>query len=743
MGSLSNLYISQSYQSLIHIGTNNTASATLIGLQDGLGNNIGVAVNTNGDLFLSGSLTASLQQGYLYVGNASGKTTAFATSSLVATVDTGSLVTTASFNSYTQSTNIRLNNLESTSASVNVSINNLNSATQSLQSQLTTIGGQSGSWITESETGSFATTGSNSFVGNQIVTGSLILSSSNAIELTVIGNSNFTGSESISGALSLIGPFVMSDGGNASSLVTRSGSIVFVGSGFTSSSVSLQHISSSANFVNFFMKNSDTAADTIISGSGNVFLNPGAPTAGFKRFMTGGNIAVGGTGQGIPQISASMAWSPIIANNVFANSATPITFRGPVSSSQSLLNNNVFAGGVLNLGGNATNTFERAINGTTLTNNVISSNVTIVAHKTPFIGTGAMSITNNTIGGALSILADSSSVSLSNNTIQASFTVGNSYYNSAVTASNGNSLSISAGNGIFGSNITLYASGSNGSNDVGRQFISNLIAGSIISASVNLNGNLSNINSTTILGHGLSVTGSANLLQGTLAKDNTYGSVFVGRHNAQDGNRAKTAETIFAVGTGNASVNKTGFLIDSGSNTFVEGTLNVSGSLTVQSGSTFFANGNRQFNVGAFSSLISQSGSANVSQSMNFGTTDISNGVSIVSNSRITLANAGTYNIQFSAQIDRVAGSGTDTAYIWLKKNGSNVVGSAGAITISGGALAAKTISSWNYVVDSAAGDYYELVWQATDSNIQLIAATATGNIPSIPSIILTVTQVR
>ena len=39
-----------------------------------------------------------------------------------------------------------------------------------------------------------ATTGSNSFNGNQTITGSLILSSSNAVELTVIGNSVFTGS---------------------------------------------------------------------------------------------------------------------------------------------------------------------------------------------------------------------------------------------------------------------------------------------------------------------------------------------------------------------------------------------------------------------------------------------------------------------------------------------------------------------------------------------------------------------
>ena len=98
MGSLSNLYISQSYQSLIHLGTNNTASATLIDLQDGLGNSIGVSVNTGGDLSLSGSLTASLQQGYVWVGNASGKTSLVATSSFIDTFISGNLVTTASFN---------------------------------------------------------------------------------------------------------------------------------------------------------------------------------------------------------------------------------------------------------------------------------------------------------------------------------------------------------------------------------------------------------------------------------------------------------------------------------------------------------------------------------------------------------------------------------------------------------------------------------------------------------------------
>ena len=57
MGSLANLYISQSFTSLIHLGNDSTASAQYTELQDGLGNGLGIAVNTNGDLQLDGTLT--------------------------------------------------------------------------------------------------------------------------------------------------------------------------------------------------------------------------------------------------------------------------------------------------------------------------------------------------------------------------------------------------------------------------------------------------------------------------------------------------------------------------------------------------------------------------------------------------------------------------------------------------------------------------------------------------------------
>jgi hypothetical protein len=171
----------------------------------------------------------------------------------------------------------------------------------------------------------------------------------------------------------------------------------------------------------------------------------------------------------------------------------------------------------------------------------------------------------------------------------------------------------------------------------------------------------------------------------------------------------------------------------------------ISGSLTIASGSNndLYMYGHKMFSVGAFQSDQTQSGSANVSQSITYNTIDYSQGVSVVSGSRLTVANAGVYNIQFSVQVDRTSGSGVDTIHIWLKKNGTNVTNSSGTITISGIASQAKTVSSWNYVVDSAANDYYELCWQTTDTNIQLINVVATGNIPGTPSVIVTVTQVR
>jgi len=261
-----------------------------------------------------------------------------------------------------------------------------------------------------------------------------------------------------------------------------------------------------------------------------------------------------------------------------------------------------------------------------------------------------------------------------------------------------------------------------------------------ISGSLNVNGNTIITGSVTLSGSAgpelivvgdTQMSGSVDISGSLTAKGLTFASLDYNSLNGQIQMNATGSSGKIVLKSENVSISSS-----------VATT--VTGSLEITSGSgDLFMYGHKMFNVGAFSSIVTQSGSANVSQSIAYDVTDYSQGVSVVSGTRLTVANAGVYNIQFSAQIDRTSGSGTDTVYIWLKKNGNNVTNSAGAITISGGAAAAKTISSWNYVVDAAASDYYEICWQTTDSNIQLINAAASGNIPDIPSVIVTVTQVR
>jgi hypothetical protein len=119
-------------------------------------------------------------------------------------------------------------------------------------------------------------------------------------------------------------------------------------------------------------------------------------------------------------------------------------------------------------------------------------------------------------------------------------------------------------------------------------------------------------------------------------------------------------------------------------------------------------------------------------------------GVSIVSNSQITFANAGVYNIQFSAQADRVSGLGTDSIDIWFRKNGTDIPESNTVITVDGAAASAKTVAAWNYMLKLSAGDYVELVWRTSDTNLQLIheASATSPTRPAIPSVIVTAQQV-
>ena len=146
---------------------------------------------------------------------------------------------------------------------------------------------------------------------------------------------------------------------------------------------------------------------------------------------------------------------------------------------------------------------------------------------------------------------------------------------------------------------------------------------------------------------------------------------------------------------------------------------------------------------GSFWSDVSQNLVGATGTAMTLNNTDPdSNGVSVVSNSRITVANQGVYNIQFSAQIDRISGTGNDSINIWFKKNGTNIPDSNTIVTVAGAAAAAKTVPAWNYMLELNAGDYIEIFWYSIDINMRLSAFGVSGSIPAVPSVIATVQQV-
>ena len=145
---------------------------------------------------------------------------------------------------------------------------------------------------------------------------------------------------------------------------------------------------------------------------------------------------------------------------------------------------------------------------------------------------------------------------------------------------------------------------------------------------------------------------------------------------------------------------------------------------------------------GAFSDTTTQVvTSVGEAIAMTFNTTDLANGVSIGSpTSRLVVAEQGVYNVQFSAQLDKSAGS-TGTIHIWLRKNGTNVPNTSSKVAIQG--TAAETVAAWNFLIQLEPTNYVELMWSSDDADVVLHAASATSVYPAIPSVICTVTQVN
>jgi hypothetical protein len=135
---------------------------------------------------------------------------------------------------------------------------------------------------------------------------------------------------------------------------------------------------------------------------------------------------------------------------------------------------------------------------------------------------------------------------------------------------------------------------------------------------------------------------------------------------------------------------------------------------------------------------------ADVPRSMSLNTTDISNGVSISGstnpfNTYIKMQNAGVYDIQFSAQVDKTDG-GSDDVVIWLRKNGIDLTDTATTLTLP--TNNSKVVAAWNWFVNSSANDYYQIIWRSLDTDLRLLAEVSSSTHPGIPSLIVTANRV-
>ena len=155
---------------------------------------------------------------------------------------------------------------------------------------------------------------------------------------------------------------------------------------------------------------------------------------------------------------------------------------------------------------------------------------------------------------------------------------------------------------------------------------------------------------------------------------------------------------------------------------------------------------NVYFNHGAWQDTTTQTGSITQGTPFTFNTVDVIDGVTLVSNSRLTVPTDGVYNIQWSGQFQNVENE-IENVKVWLRLNGVDVPGSAGIISLAArksATIFARTIIGWNYFLSLTAGQYVEIVWLPSVASVTVPAypAVVSPASPSTASVIVTVNQV-
>jgi hypothetical protein len=143
---------------------------------------------------------------------------------------------------------------------------------------------------------------------------------------------------------------------------------------------------------------------------------------------------------------------------------------------------------------------------------------------------------------------------------------------------------------------------------------------------------------------------------------------------------------------------------------------------------------------GAFYDTTTQTAPAiNTATPITFNTTNLSKGIYLgTPASRIYVDTQGIYNVQFSIQLDKTTG-GVDEFFVWFRQNGVDIPDSCSQVRIQGNN--AEVLATVNYFVNMKYHDYMEIVFAVTDTATKITSFPATAFSPSIPGIIVTISN--
>jgi hypothetical protein len=150
---------------------------------------------------------------------------------------------------------------------------------------------------------------------------------------------------------------------------------------------------------------------------------------------------------------------------------------------------------------------------------------------------------------------------------------------------------------------------------------------------------------------------------------------------------------------------------------------------------------------GAFQDSTDQTAAnTTTAYAITFDTTDFTNGVTLSNSSRLNVAQAGIYNLQFSIQFKNTTNDGQDVD-VWFRKNGTNIANSNSRFHLparKSGGDPSHLIAALNFFVSLAANDYVEIMWRPTDVGVSLehFATSSSPTRPAVPSAIATLSFV-